>query len=75
MVGKKQTPAERMKLIREAANKFKQKQKRLAKFQREESVVLTEDERYWTDASKYAQEYYGDVYKTTTKFDNDWGDY
>jgi phage antirepressor YoqD-like protein len=75
MVGKKQTPAERMKLIREAAKKFKQKQQRLAKFQREESVVLTEDERYWTDASKYAEEYYGDVYKATTKFDNDWGDY
>ena len=75
MVGKKQTPAERMKLIREAAKKFKQKQQRLAKFRREESVVLTEDERYWTDASKYAEEYYGDVYKATTKFDNDWGDY
>lgn len=75
MVGKKQTPAERMKLIRETAKKFKQKQQRLAKFQREESVVLTEDERYWTDASKYAEEYYGEVYKATTKFDNDWGDY
>lgn len=32
------------------------------------------DENYnqWTDASSYAKEYYGDVYRDTTKFDNDW---
>ena len=75
MVGKKQIPAERMNLIREAGKKFKQKQKLLAKFQREESVAPTEDERYWTDAEKYAEEYYGEIHKATTKFDNDWGDY
>ena len=26
----------------------------------------------WTDASKYAKEYYGDVMYETTRFDNDW---
>ncbi len=26
----------------------------------------------WTDASKYAQEYYGETLHYTTKFDNDW---
>ena len=33
------------------------------------------DENYnqWTDASKYANEYYGETYRATTKFDNDWG--
>lgn len=33
------------------------------------------DENYnqWTDASKYADTYYGDAMRETTKFDNDWG--
>lgn len=26
----------------------------------------------WTDASKYAAEYYGETLHYTTKFDNDW---
>lgn len=26
----------------------------------------------WTDASKYANQYYGEVYRQTTRFDNDW---
>jgi len=28
---------------------------------------------HWTDASKYAKEYYGEVMYETTRFDNDWG--
>ena len=27
---------------------------------------------YYTDASKYAKEYYGETLYYTTKFDNDW---
>lgn len=30
---------------------------------------------YYTDSSKYANEYYGEVYRETTRFDDDWGDY
>lgn len=32
------------------------------------------DENYnqWTDASKYANEYYGQVYRDTTRYDNEW---
>lgn len=52
---------------------FMKKQKKAVRFTREEREQVTEDERYWTDASKYANEYYGDVYKQTTRFDNDWG--
>ena len=29
------------------------------------------DERYYTDSSKYAAEYYGEVYRETTKYDYD----
>ena len=28
---------------------------------------------HWTDAPKYAKQYYGEVYYETTKHDNDWG--
>ena len=27
---------------------------------------------HWTDAEKYADQYYGDTYRATTRFDNDW---
>ena len=30
---------------------------------------------YYTDASKYANEFYGERYQQTTRWDNDWGDY
>lgn len=29
----------------------------------------------YTDASKYAKEYYGETLYETTRYDNDWGDY
>jgi hypothetical protein len=34
-----------------------------------------DDDVHYTDASKYANEYYGDTYRSTTRYDNDWGDY
>jgi polynucleotide 5'-kinase involved in rRNA processing len=34
---------------------------------------MDENHNQWTDASKYANEYYGETYRATTKFDNDWG--
>jgi len=30
---------------------------------------------YYTDASKYAKQYYGETYYETTRHDTDWGDY
>lgn len=30
---------------------------------------------YYTDASKYAQQYYGETFYETTRHDTDWGDY
>jgi hypothetical protein len=32
---------------------------------------MLKDERLYTDSSKYADEYYGEVYRETTKFDYD----
>lgn len=34
---------------------------------------MDENHNAWTDAPKYADQYYGDVYRNTTKYDNDWG--
>lgn len=75
-----QTTAERMALIRQAAEKFKAKQKVQAKFKRDESTQkvheldkhFERDERQWNDASKYANQYYGETFRETTRFDNDW---
>ena len=64
--------SERLEMIREAAKKFQAKQTKAASFEREEKRQVQEDERYWTDASKYADQYYGEVYRQTTRFDNDW---
>ena len=33
---------------------------------------LNENHNCWTDGAKYAEEYYGDVMRATTRFDNDW---
>ena len=76
-----QTTAERMALIRQVGEKFKAKQKAQAKFERDERQTekvheldkkFERDERLWNDAPRYAKQYYGDVYRETTRFDNDW---
>jgi len=30
------------------------------------------DDLFWSDESKYAEQYFGDTYRETTRFDNDW---
>lgn len=34
---------------------------------------MDENHNQWTDASKYADQYYGETMRETTKYDNDWG--
>jgi hypothetical protein len=75
-----QSTADRMALIRQAAQKFQKTQTKQARFVRQEvapSKAIMDnsdsmkDERLYTDASKYADEYYGEVYRETTKYDYD----
>ena len=33
---------------------------------------LNENYNYWTDAPQYAEKYYGEVYRDTTRYDNEW---
>ena len=79
--------ADRLAMIREAAAKMNQKVRRNASVKRTETSFMDkklpsqsfmdkatnqENINQWTDASKYAQEYYGETLHYTTKFDNDW---
>ena len=41
------------------------------KFEKELSR-MDENHNAWTDASKYAEQYYGETMRETTRFDNDW---
>lgn len=34
--------------------------------------ALDENPNHYTDAEKYAKQYYGDTYQDTVKFDNEW---
>ena len=55
---------------------FMRKQKKLGGVKRKQNKKIDEEldlyNRHYTDASKYAAEYYGEVYHATTRFDNDW---
>ena len=59
---------------RKQANLMK-KQARQAKVKREDKSMLRKEEMHWSDASKYAEQYYGETFRATTGLDNDWGDY
>lgn len=65
-----QTYAERMELIREAHKNFKSRN--TGKNARKARISAAENEIYYTDGSQYAEQYYGDVYRATTRYDNDW---
>jgi len=73
---------ERIALIKEIA----ERKKKMTKLRKKSSRVLKsvktkkkdieipkESNIYqWTDASKYAKQYYGDTFYETTRYDNDW---
>jgi hypothetical protein len=54
---------------------FMASQKREANAKRTENSPLRNEDFYYTDASKYAEQYYGETFRATTGLDNDWGDY
>ena len=75
-----QSTSARMAMIRKAAQKFQKTQTKQAKFVRLEKAPSkaimdnsdsAKDERFYTDSSKYADQYYGEVYRETTKHDYD----
>jgi len=76
-ITKDMTTAERIAVIRHHAEKFNKKVKRNHNIKRTETSFMDKyaddtNINHWTDASKYANEYYGDTMRATTRFDNDW---
>ena len=75
-----QTQSQRMTMIRAAHKRFNTKLKRNQRVRKTETKTVdplanvkdTTNINHYTDASKYANQYYGDVYRETTRFDNDW---
>ena len=70
-----QTKEERLQMIKDAHARFKARQAREARLMAEmdkEGEERTENWNHWTDASSYANEYYGDTMRNTTRYDNDW---
>ena len=74
-----QTKAERLAMIKAAAEKFNKKQKRNRRVRESETSFMDrysgldgENINHYTDASKYAKEYYGETMFETTRFDNVW---
>ena len=51
---------------------FMKKQARQARARRIENSPLRNEDFYYTDAPKYAEQYYGETYRATTGLDNDW---
>ena len=68
---KKEVSKLRVAEARKQAN-FMKKQARQARVKREDKSMLRKEEFYWSDAPKYAEKYYGETYRETTRFDNDW---
>lgn len=68
--------AERKKKMAKIKAKSKTTVRRAPKVKRSFMDVPNEDAsknpNYYTDASKYAKEYYGETFYETTRFDNDW---
>ncbi len=73
-MAKRLTPQEKfVRLLKNESAKFMRKQERQARAKRVQYNGLTNDDFYYTDESKYAEQYYGDRYRQTTGLDNDWG--
>lgn len=74
------TRDERLALIKQIAErrqkmaKLRTRSTTVKKVKRDYIAIPEEKENVyaWTDAPKYAKEYYGETMYYTTKFDNDW---
>lgn len=61
--------------LKKQHSEFMNKQSKQCVARRIENSPLRNEDFYYTDARKYAEKYYGETYRATTRYDNDWGDY
>lgn len=69
------TQVNRIDTIRQAAANLKamgMDVSRSSERMTKDNGIWEEDSIHYSDASKYAEEHYGEVYRETTRFDNDW---
>ena len=75
-ITKDMTTEERIAVIRRHAKKFNKKIQRNNRVRRTETSFMDKYDSHninaWTDASKYAEKYYGETMRQTTRYDNDW---
>ena len=72
-----ETMEERLALIRKLSKKLNKKVKRNSRVRKTETYYMDKYDNgdnihAYTDASKYAEEYYGETMRNTTRYDNDW---
>lgn len=58
--------------LKKQHKEFMEKQGKQRVARRIENSPLRNEDFYYTDAPKYAEKYYGETYRETTRFDNDW---
>lgn len=58
--------------LKKQHDEFMSKQNKQRKARRAELTPLRNEDFYYTDAPKYAEKYYGETFRETTRFDNDW---
>tara|TARA_Y100001963_G_C6630480_1_gene376059 strand:- start:368 stop:592 length:225 start_codon:yes stop_codon:yes gene_type:complete len=58
--------------LKKEIKKMDRKNAREAQIKRDQNSALREEDFHWTDASKYAEEHYGDRMRQTIGLDNDW---
>lgn len=71
------TMEERLALMKKIGKKFNKKVKRNSRVRKTETSFMDKYDNgnninHYTDASKYAEKYYGERMRQTTGLDNDW---
>ena len=65
----------KMARIKTQSKKVMRKAPKAARTFMDKAEDTSKNPNYYTDSSKYAQQYYGETYYETTRHDTDWGDY
>ena len=60
------------KIRKQSATVFRKAPKAKRGFMDVPGEDTSKNPNYYTDASKYANQYYGETFRETTRFDNDW---
>lgn len=60
------------KLTRAASEQYEARAEKNRRIDAEIDKLNDNSLLYWNDSSRYAEKYYGETYRETTKYDNEW---